>query len=233
MKTYLNKVTAFLIACLMLGAFAGCGSARADAQYEGKWISVAGEALGITVSGEDISGFGFEFQSGGKATVTIDGESHSAKWSNDDTNITVNMGGTELVGTIGDNTIRFNDMMGTGMDITFAKEGTDAANPELYLPENDKKMIGKWVSYNVTDVLGDPTDEVAANALEMEFTADHMVKITCAGADLGNQEWSLLGTFGSLDNTDLSISWNIKDDELEVDYSVGDDYFTFLCKKQA
>lgn len=38
----------------MLAACGGNG--RADEKYCGKWISVAGEALGMTLSGEDIEG---------------------------------------------------------------------------------------------------------------------------------------------------------------------------------
>ncbi|MBM6809203.1 hypothetical protein [Faecalicoccus pleomorphus] len=224
----------FLIGLMCTALFlSGCGSSsNADSEYEGKYVSVSGESMGITLTGDDISGFSLELKSGGKGTMTIYEDSESITWENDDKNLKITLSGTDIEGTIGEDTITFENMLDMGMDLTFAKEGTEAAKPENNLPEQDKNMIGVWQSTSVTDVLGDPIEGMSGDELKMEFAADHTVNITFKGEDLGSHKWSLLGDWGSLDD-DLSISWDIYEDGIEVDYSTDQDYYIFYCTKQA
>ena len=229
----MKKILATILCGVMVLALAACGGGggRADDAYVGNWISVSGEALGYTLTGEDIEGFGIELKAGGKGTMTIEGDSTSIKWTNDDTNLTVTLQGEKLVGTIGKDTLKFVNLLDTGMDLTFAKEGTDAAKPENFLPENEKKMLGAWSSYKVTDVLGDDVSgEVAADALKLEFKADHTVDIEFNGEKIEAQKWSMLDTWGSLDESDYDISWDIVGDELEVTYD-DEEYWIFTCAK--
>ena len=231
MKKYFNFIfiTGLICTLFMLTA---CGGDKVDTKYEGKYISVSGEAMGVTLSGEDISGFGLELKGDGKGTMTIYDESESIKWKNDDKKIIIDISGTELVGEIGEDTITFKNMLDMGMDITYAKEGSEAAKPENYLPEADKKMIGLWQSNTVTDVLGDPIEGLSGSELTMNFAADHTVTVKFNGQDLGSHKWSLLGDWGSLNDDELDISWSINDDSIEVDYSTSDDYYVFNCTKQ-
>lgn len=228
----MKKIIALLIGTVMILSLVACGGGRADAQYVGKYVSVAGTALGLTMTGEDISGFGLELKEGGKASITIDGETDSIKWTNDDTNITLKVSGQEVVGEIGKDTIKFVNMLDMGLDLTMAKEGTDAADPVHYLPENDKLMVGTWKSYSVSDVLGDDASgAVSPEALVMTFTADHKADISYLGKSLGTHKWSILGTFGSFDDSDLEITWDIAGNEIEATYSGGEESFIFKCKK--
>lgn len=225
------KTLAISLGILMLSA-ACSASGRADDKYEGNYVSVAGEALGVTLTGEDIDGFNFDLKDGGKAEVTIDGESHSAKWSNDDTNLTLTIDGTDVVGSIGEDTVVFDDMLGTGMKLTFAKSGSAAADPALYLPENDKFMLGKWQSYAVVDVMDeDISAEVDKAGVSLEFKADHTANVTVLDETAEGQKWSLLSDFGSFDDSSIEATWNIVDDEIEFVYTGGDNYYTFRCKK--
>ena len=92
----LRASIALVASVFMLSA---CGSGgRADEEFEGKYISVSGEALGITLTGEDISGFSLDLKSGGKGSMTVYGESESIEWTNDDENLTIDISGTEMVG---------------------------------------------------------------------------------------------------------------------------------------
>lgn len=232
MKKYLNFVGVIVMLCAALMLTACGGGGRADAEYEGKYISVAGEAMGVTLTGEEISGFALELESGGKGTMTVYDDSESINWTNDDTNITIEVSGTEIVGTIGEDTITFDNLLDTGMNLTFAKEGSEAAKPENTLPDAEKNMLGVWQSNTVTDVLDDPVEGMTGDELKMEFAADHTVQVTFKGNDLGSYGWSLLGDWGSIDSDEISISWSIGDNELIVDYSEGDDYFIFNCTKQ-
>lgn len=236
----MKKSISIALAIIMLSVavvFAGCSGGNADSIYQGNYVAVCGEMLGITMGDDDMSGFEMELKAGGKADMVINGESYSVSWTNDDKNITVNVDGVDLVGKIGKDTISFEDMLGMGMDVTFAKEGTDAANPENYLPEEEKEIIGKWVSKKVTDVLNDPVDDVAQDALKFELKADHTATIVCGDVDLGSGKWSLYSGFGSFDelsnaDDDDSITFNVEDGKITVAYSVGEDYYKFDCEKE-
>lgn len=229
-----KNISLILIISLLAGLLTGCGGGgRADEKYVGKWISVAGEAFGVTLTGEDMEGYALELKKDGKATLIFNNESQSAKWTNDDTSITLKTGGTEIAGTLGEDLIIFDDMLGSGMKVTFAKEGTDATKPENYLPESEKKMLGTWQSHSVTDILGDPVDELNGDELKMVFSADHTVQIILGGEDTFTTKWSLLGdSWGSVDDENIDISWDVTDEGISVNYSPGDDYYIFMCKKQ-
>ena len=204
--------------------------ASTDTGLEGTYIAVAGDLWGISLFGDDLEGFSFELSSGGKGRVIVDGEAEDIQWESDETTITVKMEGESLVGTRGKDFFVMENLMDMGMNLTFAKEGTEAANPELYLPEADKFMIGTWRSAEVNDVLGDPYDEVAADALSLVFTGDHKVSFSFEGKDMGTYDWSLLGDWGSLDNTDdVDLGWDIFEDHIEVNYTVNDEYLVFKC----
>lgn len=232
MKKYLKFIgmIGLLFALFVLSA---CGeNGRSDAVYEGKYISVAGEAFGMALTGEDINGFGLELKSGGKGTMTIYGDSGNIKWTNDDENITVNIDGTDIVGAIGQDTITFDNVLDMGLNLTFAKEGSEAAKVENNLPENDKKMLGIWQSHTVTDILEYPVEGFSGDELKMEFAADHTVKVTFKGEDLGTYDWTLLGDWGNIDSEQPSINWSITDNDIKFNYSTDDDYFIFTCTKQ-
>ncbi len=238
MKNLKNLFVLLLAMILAISTLTACGGdkrddgKRADAELEGKYTAVVGEMMGLAMTGDDMAGFDLELKAKGKADMTINGDPFSIKWTNDDSKITLDIDGTEVVGEIGEDKISFVDMLDMGIDITFAKEGTDAANPENYLPEEDKFMLGQWTSYKVTNVLGDDASkEVDKSALVMEFTGDHMAKITYKGKDLGQHKWSLLSGVGGFDDSDLEITWNVEGDEIEATYYGGDDYFIFSCKK--
>ena len=47
-----------------------------------------------------------------------------------------------MVGTIGKDIISFDDMLEMGVKVIFAKDGTDAMDPSLYLTEGESAVIG-------------------------------------------------------------------------------------------
>jgi len=236
MKTKMEKISTLVLILLLTAALllglTGCGGGkvRADADLEGKYIAVAGEALGMTLTLEELDEFSVELKSGGKASMTVDGDTHSVKWQNDDDTVTITVDGEQLVGKRSPDSFSMEDLLGTGVTILFAREGTAAADPAQYLPENDKFLLGKWQSVQVTDILGDPVDDMADDALSLEFSADHTVSVTLAGKQLGPYAWSNLGDWGGLDDADISLNWDITADGIEVSYNDGD-YYIFTCPK--
>ena len=230
----MKKVFLIVLVGIMVLSLAACGGGgRADEAYVGNWVSVAGTALGYTLTGDDISGFALALEDGGKGAITIEGEETNIKWTNDDTNLTVTLQGEELVGVIGEDTLVFTNLLNTGMDLTFAKEGTDAAKPENALPDNEKAVIGTWVSNKVTDVLEeDASGAVAPDAMKLTFKSDHTADIEFNGKTYSNQKWSMLDTFGFLDDGgELDLTWDTEGEELKVTYN-GEEYWIFTCAKQ-
>ncbi len=233
-----NLLMILIMAVVLLTAvvLAGCGGGsteRADDALVGKYNSVAAEALGITMVGDEAGGFGIDLQSGGKGQMTLDdGTTSSLKWKNDDTTITLTIEKTDVTGElIGTDAFKVADMLGQGADITFAKEGSAAADPALYLPENEKALIREWKSVEASDILGDPVDPsvMAADALSMTFHGDHTMDISIAGDEYKGIDWSSLGTYGSADTDEIDISWDQEDEGLKVDYKKDGTYFTFFC----
>ena len=229
-----KKIICLALTFVLLLGLVACGggsSVRADAALEGRYIPVVGEMMGISLMGDELDGFEVDLNSGGKGTITIEGDSSNISWKNDDSTITLTVSKEEIVGELGTDQFKIKDMLGMGIDLTFAKEGTDAANPENYLPESDKFILGNWQSLGVTDIIGDPID-MDPYSLFMTFNADHTAQIMFQGKDMGTYTWSLLGDWGSLDDEDApDISWDIKDDGIEVDYVIDDEYYIFDCPK--
>lgn len=225
----LSMLAGLILAMCML---ASCGE-NADEAYVGKWIPVAGEAYGVTLTGDDISGFELELKSGGKAVFTVDGESENVKWKSDGDVVTLTVSGTDMTATVKDNAMVFENMMETELKLTFAKEGTDATNPENYFTEAEKNMIGKWQSDKLTNVLGDPIDTYAPDALELEFLVDHTMNITLDGETISGKTWSLLDDWGSVYyDESVDLNWDIEEDGISVKYIINDEYFVFHCVKK-
>ncbi len=240
MWKYLSVILAMLLSlglcltgCTGGGGSGGSGSsAKADDPLVGKYLAVVGQMLGVSLTNEDLGGFSIELQNGGKAVLTVEGESHNVKWKSDESTVTLMVDGEEIVGERGEDHFVVKDMLGMGMDITFAKEGTPAADPVQYLPEAEKFMLQDWQSVSVVDILGDPTDEIAPDALKATFRGDHTADFTLEGENLGTFKWSNVDDWGSLNDEGApNITWKVKEDGLSIDCTKNDTYYTFFCPK--
>lgn len=201
---------------------------------EGNYIPVVGEMFGVALVGEELDGFTLELQKGGKGKMAVDGSPGNAKWKdNGDGTLTITVDGKDMTAETGKDILIFHDMMGMGIDLTFAKEGTDAADPALYLPESDKFLLGDWQSVSVVDIIGDPVDpsEMTHDALKMTFKGDHTLDAVISGTELKGLKWSNMGDYGSVDEEDQNISWNIEANSLSVDFRYNDEFYTFSCLK--
>lgn len=126
MKKFNAVLSVVVLLAVIAFAFTGCGEKPTG--YEGKYVSVAGEMMGIELTGDDISGWAIELDNGGKGKMEIEGETGNIKWSVEGETITVNVEGEEMKGTIDGDKLVFDDILGSGMKLTFAKEGTEAAS---------------------------------------------------------------------------------------------------------
>ncbi len=116
----------------------GCSSVE-ESPCAGKWVGITGEMWGITVSVEEVFGGDFEFEvkNNGKVVFTAGETTGTGKWIVDGDQFILKIEGEEMVGTIGEDTITFDDMLGSGVKMVFAKEGTDAMNQDVSVTEEE------------------------------------------------------------------------------------------------
>lgn len=143
-----------------------------------------------------------------------------------------------MVGTIGEDNISFDDMLGMGVKVIFAKDGTDAMDPALYLTEEESAVVGEWVAESVEELLGDgPQTSMEGvdninDALRLNIKADRNVTVIYKGEEIGTFPWSVALGYCTIESDNPSLSVMINDDgTLDVDYSDDEDYYTFHCVK--
>ncbi|MDO4477932.1 MAG: hypothetical protein Q4B73_02680 [Lachnospiraceae bacterium] len=247
MKKMSKLVCALMLVIAMLAAV-GCGGgggsssgggAAADPN-EGKYIAMSAEMWGIQTPVTDIYENGFTFDlSGGKVTMDADGSTAKGKYTIEGDTIKMDIDGVEMVGTIGNDLMTIDDLLGMGLKMVFAKEGTDAANPENFIPEEEKALIGDWSSESVLPIMEEePYTSIEGlddihDALRVSFYEDHTCSITFFGEDLGTYDWD--NSFGLNIDCDLdsvSIYPTLADDgSLSIDISTEDDYVTYNMVK--
>lgn len=143
-----------------------------------------------------------------------------------------------MVGTIGEDNISFDDMLEMGVKVIFAKDGTDAMDPALYLTEEESAVVGEWVAESVEELLGDgPQTSMEGvdninDALRLNIKADRNVTVIYKGEEIGTFPWSVALGYCTIESDNPSLSVMINDDgTLDVDYSDDEDYYTFHCVK--
>ena len=188
-----------------------------------------------------MEGFTLELKSKGKATITIDDETINGKWVNDDDTVTITVEKTDIVGELGEDTIIFKDFLkeevGVSLDITFAKEGTDAAKPENFLPEEEKALLGDWVGASVTDVMGDDaSSEVSPSAITATLNPDHSSIISFDGTEIATPQWSYISETVLFEGDvadGASLYGEYKDDQFIITYTGNDFYYNFTMESAA
>ena len=234
----MKRVVSLVLALLLMVSLSACGSSgRADEALVGKYLAVTGTAMGMTLSGNDMAGFTLELKGGGKATMSIDGTSADGKWINDDKTITLTIDNTDMVGKLDKDTITFEsilkELVGTSMDLKFAKEGTDAAKPENFLPEEERALLGDWVGTSVADALDkDVSGEISPDSMKATLNADHTCIITYKGEEIAKPKWSYFSGMVSFEGDvagGASLYGDYKENKFMITYS-GDEYYKFTME---
>lgn len=230
----------FIISMAALTGCGGSGKAGEKNPYEGKWVAVSAQMMGISVSVDETFGGDFEFEvkNGGKVSFSVGDTTGNGKWSVEDDQFTLSIEGEKMVGTIGKDIISFDDMLEMGVKVIFAKDGTDAMDPSLYLTEEESAVIGKWASESVEELLGDgPQTSMEGvdninDALRLDFKNDRNVTVIYKGEEIGTFPWSVALGYCAIESDNPSLSVAINDDgTLKADYSNDEDYYTFHCVK--
>ena len=128
--SYLLVVSVFvsMLSLSGCGGGGGGGTTKSEANpYEGKWVAVVAEAMGVQLPIEECfeGDLSFELNSGGKVVFHADEETGNGKWAVADNKLTITIQGEEMVADVGENTFTFDDLMDMGLKVIFGKEGTD------------------------------------------------------------------------------------------------------------
>ena len=127
-KKSLVLVVIMILSVLLLSACGG--SAVSDSPYVGKWVGTTAEYAGMEWDVASLLGeFTIDLESGGKAVLTVQGETTNGKWSESDAGVVIDEGSdNEVTLTAGDDGRLSVEM--EGMVIYFEKEGADAGDSE-------------------------------------------------------------------------------------------------------
>ena len=88
---------AFIVSMITL---AGCGKTAGEASpYEGKWIAVSAQMIGMSVSVDETFGGAFEFEvkNGGKVSFSVGEVTGNGKWSAKDDKFSLTIEGEENI----------------------------------------------------------------------------------------------------------------------------------------
>lgn len=110
---------------------AGCAKATG---YEGRWIAIGGkmDSLdGYMLSAEDVEGLEIELNKGGEGNLILAAEPEQLQWTLDENTVTFHVLDSDMEGIFDGDTLTIQDMLGAGMDIIFAREGSEAADAAL------------------------------------------------------------------------------------------------------
>lgn len=113
-----------LVCCMMCAA---CGSKEPNPNA-GVYNAYTAEMMGLTIGVESVypDGFSIELKDGDKCRITVGADSASGKWALDGSSISISGGGVELEGTLENGLMTFDDVMGSGLTMTFLLEGAEA-----------------------------------------------------------------------------------------------------------
>ena len=108
----------------LLGGGDKAGSASTDPNI-GVWNVATAEMRGYEIKVSDVykDGFSIELKPKGKCAVNVDGEKRNIKWTIEGDKINIKGSGLDMDGTLKNGLMTFEDVMGTGVTLTFKKEG--------------------------------------------------------------------------------------------------------------
>lgn len=142
MKKKMNMVFA-LICMFSLLFVTGCGGSE-KSPYEGKWVAVSAQMMGMSIGVEEAFGGAFELEvkNGGKVDVVVGEDSGKGEWSVQDDEFTLTIEGEEMIGVIGEDTISFDDMAGHGRKAYFCKRRNGCHEPGIVSDGRRKSSLG-------------------------------------------------------------------------------------------
>ena len=159
----LIAVGVIAIVGILIAILGGKGGKKSEDPNCGVYKATYGSMFGIQVEVTDVwtKGFTIELKDGGKCRVEVDGQGANCRYTIEkDGEIEIKGGGMELEGTVFNGVLTLEDVLGTGMELIFKRDGATApASSTVAAPAGttvqtadyswwDGEWYGWWVVYD-------------------------------------------------------------------------------------
>ena len=160
----MKKVLVILLALVLVLSFAACGNRGAsDDPNIGKWIAVTviDEDYSYDAADAGFGSFSIELKTGGKATLSMDGDNSNGKWTLNGTDFNFSAGLANFNGTLENGKLTIENMFGLGLSLVLYKDGIKPSGADT--PASSGSDVsgalawwdGEWYGYwEVTSATG-------------------------------------------------------------------------------
>ncbi len=233
--SFIKKFSFFSFLFLLCVGLVGCG--KTPTKFDGKWNAIYCQSMSVDIPVEKAfaGGMSFEIDGSEKVVMKVGEKSGNVTWEEKDGKFILDIDGEKATGIPGKDFIKFEKILGQPLTVIFAKEGSQADNYVNYMPEEEKNLLGKWVSESVTDIIGNPTNKISnpKGALELEISVDKTGKkianIKYNGKEYKNIDWiyGIKMVNIDIDKDKLSIMASPDKDKLKISLNDNGEYFNF------
>lgn len=124
-------VVGVIIAVVLLVAKNLGGAAASDNPDLGLYNAASAEMYGVAVEVDDLwaKGFTIELKDKNKCDISVDGQKGSGKWELDGEQLHISGSGLDCDGTLSGGLMTLDNVLGTGMKLTFVQEGRALNQP--------------------------------------------------------------------------------------------------------
>lgn len=240
-----KRVRYGVLVCLVLALFSfiGCKNAVPDEMkaYSGKYVAMMAKSADYQMSVKEVVNeeVAFEASEHGTIQFSFDDKTEAGTWEIEDGKMHIQLEDKICSGILGENVIALEDLYGSDLVITFAKEGTEAANPVLYYPEEEQAVIGTWASYRAEMLLDDGTwtdiedMEDVEEAFCITFAEDHTASFTYMGETVEAVKWGYAMGDCYMDGGNYHLcAYPVENEELTIDIYNGSMWYTFRCVRK-
>lgn len=184
------------------------GKGSEDPSDLGVYTAVRAERSGLSVDLSKIweQGFCIELKAKGKCRVSVDGDEANARWSKDaDGSFHIEGSGIDCSGTLKDGVLLLRDVMDTGVDLTFTREGVTLPVESEPEPDPEDPILGVYYAQKGEAMGIEVTiSDVWENGLSIELFGDGSCRFDFNGRII-DAKWELDGdSFRILGGSDFS-----------------------------
>lgn len=227
----MKKIIVFFLAlsCVFL---ASCGkNTNRSEKYAGEWIAVCGEYEKMPLGGNEIENIKLKLHENGRGSVFYNDKKYTGRWKNSENSLNFNLKNKSLTAEIQGNTLTFKSFFEKDFKLVFALTGTKECNPELYMTNEAKDMLGSWETKKIFDIMGNEIPSEKKQNITLTFHSDYTVDVFSDNKSFKKQNWYVSGNFGGLKNGDYDISWELNGEKLDAVILVNGEYLVFHCEK--
>lgn len=125
-KKIFQRISIFMaIALLLAGLLCGCGDEGSEANDPnlGFWEATTASMSGLTMEVSDLfeGGVQLNLKANGKALLYVEGEEYRVRWTLEDGVLQIGDHSLTMMGTIEGNVLTLENLMGSGVSLTFEK----------------------------------------------------------------------------------------------------------------